>query len=191
MNKEANEAMIAKRVDKIVSEARVLDIHTHLYAPAFGKLLLWGIDELLVYHYLLAEAFRYFKLPYDKFHAMSKAEQAELVWDELFVKRSPVSEACRGVITSLNRLGLEPRQKDLNLLRKWFAEQDTDEYVSRCMELAGVDSLCMTNSPFDDAERQVWDSGFDGDGRFVAALRIDPLLVSWPKTCEWLKENGY
>ena len=35
----------------------------------------------------------------------------------------------------------------------------------------------MTNSPFDDLERPVWERGFARDPRFVAALRIDPLLV--------------
>jgi len=34
-------------------------MHPHLHDPAFGELLVWGIDELLVYHYLVAEAFRY------------------------------------------------------------------------------------------------------------------------------------
>ena len=43
----------------------VYDIHTHLYAPAFGDLLLWGIDDLLVYHYLVAEGFRHWDLPYE------------------------------------------------------------------------------------------------------------------------------
>ena len=39
----------------------------------------------------------------------------------------------------------------------------------------------MTNSPFDDLERPVWEKGFRRDDRFAAALRIDPLLVSWPE----------
>ncbi|MBT3911732.1 MAG: glucuronate isomerase, partial [Verrucomicrobia bacterium] len=44
---------------------RVYDIHTHLYDPAFGELLLWGIDDQLVYHYLVAEAFRHFDIGYE------------------------------------------------------------------------------------------------------------------------------
>jgi len=67
---------IAVRVEKIAAQAPIIDIHTHLYDPAFGELLLWGIDDLLTYHYLVAEAFRYFDFPYEKFWAMSKAEQA-------------------------------------------------------------------------------------------------------------------
>ena len=36
----------------------VIDLHTHLFAPALGALGLWGIDELITYHYLEAELFR-------------------------------------------------------------------------------------------------------------------------------------
>ena len=54
---------IAVRVEKIAAQTPIIDIHTHLYDPAFGELLLWGIDDLLVYHYLVAEAFRYFDIP--------------------------------------------------------------------------------------------------------------------------------
>src|SRR5688572_31023905 len=90
---------LVRQVAKIVAATPITDIHTHLYAPAFGELLLWGIDDLLVYHYLIAEAFRYFEMPYEKFWAMSKTEQADAVWNALFIEHSPVSEACRGVLT--------------------------------------------------------------------------------------------
>ncbi|MEP7353803.1 MAG: hypothetical protein ABI824_11270, partial [Acidobacteriota bacterium] len=36
----------------------VVDIHTHLFTPQLGELGLWGIDNLLTYHYLEAELFR-------------------------------------------------------------------------------------------------------------------------------------
>ena len=95
------------RVERIVSRTPVLDIHTHLYDPAFRSLLLWGIDELLVYHYLVAEAFRFHHVPAEAFWQLPKARQAELVWDELFVRHSPLSEACRGGLTTLHLLGLD------------------------------------------------------------------------------------
>jgi hypothetical protein len=59
------------------------------------------------------------------------------------------------------------------------------------MELAGVDRICMTNSPFDDLERPVWEKGFRSDERFMAALRIDPLLVDWQRTFPILRKWGY
>jgi hypothetical protein len=178
-------------VEKIVATMPVTDVHTHLYDPAFGGLLLWGIDELLVYHYLVAEGFRYFDLPYEKFWSLSKQAQADMIWEALFVRNTPVSEACRGVLTTLNALGLEPRERDLPALRQWFGQWKVEDYITRCMELAGVTKICMTNSPFDDVERPVWEKGFTRDARFTAALRIDPLLISWGDTAPVLKQWGY
>jgi hypothetical protein len=54
-----------------------------------------GIDELLIYHYLVAESFRWLDVPHDRFWAASKEEQADVIWDALFLKHSPISEACR------------------------------------------------------------------------------------------------
>jgi hypothetical protein len=59
------------------------------------------------------------------------------------------------------------------------------------MELANVKTILMTNSPFDDAERPYWQKGFLRDERFVAALRVDPLLVDWPNAAQQLSEWGY
>jgi hypothetical protein len=182
---------LAKQVEDIVMSAPVADIHTHLYDPAFKELLLWGIDDLLVYHYLVAEAFRYLDLPHDKFWSLSKTGQADLVWDALFLEHSPVSEACRGVLTTLHAMGLDVKKRDLPALRRWFASQNVDNHITRCMELAGVRRIFMTNSPFDDLERPVWEKGFRRDDRFAAALRIDPLLLSWPETAPRLSRWGY
>src|SRR5580693_1932689 len=97
---EASQVPFAAQVETIVASTPVIDIHTHLYDPAFGGLLLWGIDDLLVYHYLVAESFRQLDVPYEKFWALSKTQQADLIWDTLFIQHSPISEACRGVLTT-------------------------------------------------------------------------------------------
>jgi hypothetical protein len=184
-------ATLRAQVEQVVARTPVIDIHTHLYEAGFGDLLLWGIDDLLVYHYLVAEAFRYLDRPYEEFWAMPKSAQAELIWKELFLKRSPVSESCRGVLTTLNELGLDPRSRDLPSLRRWFAEQKPGEYVDLCLEKSGVKWVYMTNSPFDDQERRVWEQGLCRDERFHAALRIDPLLLSWEKVVPRLAGWGY
>lgn len=184
-------AELAARVERIVASAPVLDIHTHLYDPAFGPLLLWGIDDLLVYHYLVAEAFRQISTPYEDFWRLDKSAQADRVWDALFVRNSPVSESCRGVLTTLHRLGIDPRRHDLPSLRKWFAAWKTPDYVDRCLNLANLRGILMTNSPFDDEERPIWERGFTRDARFQAALRIDPLLVAWPDAAARLAQWGY
>jgi len=184
-------AVTRKQVEDAVMAAPVVDIHTHLYDPAFKQLLLSGIDDLLTYHYLVAEAFRYFDIDYEKFWSLPKARQAELIWDTLFIEHSPVSESCRGVLTTLQLLGLDVKRRDLRTVRRWFEQQDPAKHLDRCLELAGVSRILMTNSPFDDMERTVWEKGFNRDDRFVSGLRIDPLLLSWPKTALRLKQWGY
>jgi hypothetical protein len=193
---------IEEHVNKAVWSQPVSDLHTHSYPPVFGAsptpggLLLWGIDELVTYHYLIAEVYRVVpatRLPYEKFWAMSKQEQADHIWKHLFVERTPISEACRGVLTALERLGLDPNEKSLRPYRKWFAKQQPDAYIDRVMKVANVDLITMTNPVFDDHERGLWERipGAGDDPRFAAALRIDPLLRDWPGACEKLRSWGY
>src|ERR1700751_2965937 len=157
---EASRVPFAAQIEEIVATTPVFDIHTHLYAPAFDELLLWGIDELLTYHYLVAETFRQIDLPYEKFWTLSKTAQADLVWESLFLDHSPISEACRGVLTTLHSMGLDVKKRDLPAVRKWFAKQDPEAYLDRCMAVANVKTICMTNSPFDDLERPNWEKGY-------------------------------
>jgi len=184
-------AALRQQVTDAVRQTPVFDIHTHLYDPAFGPLLLWGIDELLVYHYLIAETFRYIDLPAEAFWRMPQRAQADLIWEQLFLQHSPVSEACRGVLTTLRRLGLDVKRRDLPAVRRHFAKWKVRDYLTRCLELAGVERVGMTNSPFDDQERPVWERGFKRDDRFVAALRIDQLLLDWPRAAPRLRKWGY
>ncbi len=194
MNREQSHAsreQVAARVANTVGRTPVFDIHTHLYDPAFGSLLLYGIDELLTYHYLVAETFRYTDLSYDAFWSLSKEQQADHIWDQLFIQHSPISEACRGVLTTLNRLGLDANQRDLPAIRRWYAEQQPGEFVDRCLEIAQVRQVCMTNSPFDPEERPTWESAFNRHERFVGGLRIDPLLLDWENTVADLNDQGF
>ena len=184
-------ADLATTVEEVVARTPVYDIHTHLFAPAFGNLMLWGIDELLIYHYMLSEAFRFLDVPYEQFWALSQTEQTDIIWNELFIKHSPISEACRGVLTTLNLLGLDVNQRDLPALRQWFSKQQPEAYLDHCMSLARVKQIGMTNSPFDEPERVVWESGFKSDSRFMSGLRIDPLLVDWQNTAKQLHGWGY
>ena len=94
-------------VSEVVESTPVVDIHTHLYSPDFGDLLLWGFDELVTYHYLIAETMRIESMPYEQYWTMGKQEQADLIWQRLFLDNSPYSEAARGVLTTLHKLGLD------------------------------------------------------------------------------------
>jgi hypothetical protein len=187
MNKE----QLSMAVKEIVAKQKVTDMHTHLYSPNFGEILLWGVDELLTYHYLVAEVMRWTDISIEDFWKLSKIEQADLIWHKLFIEHSPVSEACRGVLTSLEGYGLDLKSRDLAAYRAFFANSDNDQQVDRVLELANVDHVVMTNDPFDDNERPLWLDGRKIDPRFHAALRIDPLLNNYQKTKHRLREWGY
>ncbi|MFH1478007.1 MAG: glucuronate isomerase [Verrucomicrobiota bacterium] len=179
-------------VSSVFAQTPVTDIHTHLFDPAMGPLMLWGIDELLTYHYLVAEVFRARpEMTYKAFWAMPKSAQADLIWQELFVKRSPVSEACRGVLTVLQALGLNAGAESFADIRAFFAAQTVRGYVEKVFKLAGVERVCMTNDPLNPMERAVWEKGFERDPRFLAALRLDSALKDWPQSVGILKALGY
>jgi len=174
-----------------VENVGITDIHTHIYPGHFGNLLLWGVDELLTYHYLIAEFFRYSSMSYAEFFALPKQAQADLIWKTLFVEHSPVSEAQRGVLTVLSKLGLDVAARDLDAYRDYFAKMSIEEYIDKVFDTAGVKTVVMTNDPFDPAEKPFWDTVGNNDRRFRAALRIDPLLNDYPNSYRKLQDWGY
>src|SRR2546429_7724673 len=93
-------------VEEVLSSTPFIDVHTHLFSPSFGKLGLWGIDELLTYHYLEAEFFRSSHTAPDQYFALSKTQQADAIWRTLFIENTPISESTRGVVAVLKSFGL-------------------------------------------------------------------------------------
>ena len=79
-----------------------------------------GIDDLLNYHYLIAEVFRSTDVSYACFWKMSKFERADLIWRILFVENTPISEAARGVVSVLDEFGLDSRAQNLKEARDFF-----------------------------------------------------------------------
>lgn len=179
-------------IDQELSNVQITDIHTHLFPAEFGSLSLYGTDEVLTYHYLIAEFFRYSSLDYDEFFKLPKAKQADLVWQTLFLERSPLSEAQRGVLTILNRLGLDVKSRSIKEYRDYYSTRTIDQQVDKVFELAGIKEVVMTNDPFDPIEREFWLAGAGKeDPRFKAAMRIDPLLLDYPNAYKTLQALSY
>ena len=178
-------------VGRILRETPITDVHTHIYPAAFGDLLLWGVDELITYHYLIAETFRYEKSSYEQYFAMPKRQQADLIWKTLFLDRSPLSEAQRGVLTVMNKLGQDVRSRDLGAIRKYCESKSVDEYIDIVFKTAGVKEVVMTNDIFNPQEFAVWSAGPKLDPRFKAVLRIDPLLNLDASAIALLQKTGY
>lgn len=186
-----DESALCACIDEVVERTPVFDLHTHLYAPQFGELNLWGVDELLTYHYLVAELFRSCEISVEAFWEMSKTQQADLIWQKLFVENTPLSEAASGVVAVLSALGLNPRARTLSEARAYCETQNPYSFLNKVLELANVSDITMTNDPLDDIERKVWESGEPLDSRFHAVLRIDPILNGWAGTYPKLQSLGY
>lgn len=106
------EVLPADQIESVVKEVLwstpFIDMHTHLFAPALGKLGLWGIDDLLTYHYLEAEFFRSSDIIPERYWNLSKREKADAIWQVLFIENTPISEATRGIITVLKAFEIYP-----------------------------------------------------------------------------------
>ena len=177
-------------VEIVVNSTPVVDAHTHLFPPEFNQLSLFGIDELLTYHYLTAEMFRSARIDYDQFWAMSKKEQADLVWKTLFVDHTPASEAAQGIISVLDAFGLDTRAPDLNEARAFFNSQLLPEHIDHVFDIARVNGLVMTNDPLDQAESQFWKTQINADERFRTSLRLDRLVNNWEGAIRGLSRQG-
>jgi hypothetical protein len=185
------DAGILSAVEDALAGTPVIDMHTHLYSPGFGTIGLWGIDELLTYHYLEAEFFRHSDLTPEKYWTLSKAERADRIWRAMFVESAPLSEACRGIVAVLQAFGLSTDSEDLTEARNFFHAQKIDEHIDRVFALAGVSSVVMTNDPLDAEEAPVWLAGVQGDRRFLPVLRLDRILRDWSDPWSALQGQGY
>ena len=182
---------LAQAVSDVVSSMPVVDMHTHLFPAQLADLNCWGIDEILTYHYLIAEFFRSTTIAENEFYKLPKAAQADAVWETLFVRNTPLSEATRGVVTIFHALGLDPSAPDLTEARSFFAGLDPEEHLQNVLESAGVKQIVMTNDPFDAKERAHWESGAFKDSRFRPALRIDTLLLNFKGAAPSLRAWGF
>src|SRR6266403_1295384 len=122
---------IRRAVEEVLESTPFIDIHTHLFSPAFGKLGLWGIDELITYHYLEAEFFRSSSVKPEHYWALNKQQQADAIWRALFVENTPLSEATRGVVAVLQAFGLPTDCVDLKDASAFFAAQALDDHIRR------------------------------------------------------------
>jgi hypothetical protein len=181
---------LRKQVHLIVNSTYVVDVHTHIFPSEFDGLCLFGIDDLLTYHYLIAETFRSARISYDHFWRMSKTDKADLVWQTLFVDNSPTSESARGIISVLDTFGLDTRAPDLKEARAFFNSRDLREHMDEIFDTALLSGVVMTNDPLDETEAQIWIDGVNVDSRFRSSLRLDGLLNDWQHAVEVLLRQG-
>jgi hypothetical protein len=182
---------LSQAVEDVLATTPVIDIHTHLFAPSLGKLGLWGIDELLTYHYLEAEFFRSSRTTPQQYFALSKTQQADAIWRALFVENTPISESTRGVVAVLKAFGLPTDSLDLVEARDFFQSQSLESHIRQVFAMAGISLVVMTNDPLDPDEAPAWLNGVREHPQFRAALRLDKILKQWSAHWEKLAAQGY
>lgn len=186
-----NPEEIRSAVEEELQNTQFIDVHTHLFMPSLGKLGLWGIDELITYHYLEAEVFRFSRVTPEEYWALNKQQQADLIWKTLFIENTPVSEATRGVVSVMAAFGLDTRAKDLSEAREFFRQQKLEPHIRRAFELAGISEVVMTNDPLDPEEGPLWERGAELDSQFHPVLRLDRVLNKWKQHWQVLQAKGY
>lgn len=160
-----------------IQKQPIVDLHTHLFASNFSSHCLWGVDELLGYHYLTAEFLRAQpQITPEQFYSWPQSKRSNEIWKALFVDRAPVSEATAGVATVLSALGLNPHATSLNEARAHDRDTNASSQIDRVLALSGVSKLCMTNDPHDPDEIRHWLDGSFSDNRFIPVLRLDQIL---------------
>jgi len=182
---------ILAAVEKELAATPFIDIHTHLFMPSLGELGLWGIDQLITYHYLEAELFRSSSLTPEQYWRLSTRQKADLIWRTLFMENAPVSEATRGVVAVLHAFGLPTNSSDLTEAREFFAAQELRSHIRRVFNLSGVSEVVMTNDPLDPEEAPIWQKGAEADDQFHPVLRLDRILNRWSEHWRVLESQGY
>lgn len=183
--------MLLQSIQEELQSTPFIDMHTHLFKPSLGTLGLWGIDELLTYHYLEAELFRSSSVTPADYWSLSKTAQADLIWQTLFVENAPVSEATRGVIAVLQAFHLPTDSTGLKEARKFFEAQTLDAHIENVFRLAGISEAVMTNDPLDPAEGPLWEAGTEPHELFHAVVRLDRILEKWDDHYKVLQAAGY
>jgi hypothetical protein len=178
-------------VEKVLAATPFIDIHTHLYPPSFGRIGLWSIDELLTYHYLEAEFFRFPAVTPEQYWDLSKRERADAIWQTLFVENTPISEATRGVIAVLQAFELPTDSADLSEARVFFSSQNIQSHIESVLQKAGVSTVVMTNDPLDPEEQKVWMNNPASHPRYEAVIRLDRIIRYWSEHWQVLAKQGY
>ncbi|NOI23991.1 glucuronate isomerase [Vibrio mediterranei] len=167
MEKSNISAFVKKYLEEDLS---IIDYHTHLFPEEFGDLDLNGFDNILNYHYLHAELFATKYVGPNEFYSLSESKQAEVIWDQLFVKRLPISEATLGVLTILKKFDITIGE--YNYVKQQFSQVISGNYIGKVLELANVESIVMTCDIFDPKEVEYYDRCCVIKP-FIASIRVD------------------
>ena len=179
--------IISNKLLNIINSTPIFDLHTHLFPPKHEGYFLLGFKNLLNYHYLIAELLTATNIDASTFYSYNDEKKASIIWNELFEKRTPVSEACAGVLSILKELNIEINNKSfLSICDEYDKKIQSDKNI---FELSNVSSLVMTNNPFDLDEWSLFNTN-DWDKKiYLSSLRLDDLILEYEETLKKAKDQ--
>ena len=178
---------LKETITEIINETEIFDIHTHLFPAEFKKYHLSGISEVLNYHYLIAELFTTTNVNVKKFYKLTNKEKANIIWKELFQKRTPISEACKGVLTILSELSIDYMFKSFDEIDSEYSKLNLSDL--QIFKISKISKVVMTNNPYDKSEWELFRNKNWDTKKYLASLRLDDILMNLDKCLNICKES--
>ena len=178
---------LSNKLLNIINTTAIFDLHTHLFPPNHDNFFLSGFKYLLSYHYLIAELLTATDIDASTFYSYNNEKKSSIIWKELFEKRTPVSEACAGVLTIIKELNIEIKNKNFtDICIEYDKKIHSDKNI---LELSNVSSLVMTNNPFDLDEWSLFGNNDWDKKRYLASLRLDDLILDYEESLKKAKDQ--
>ncbi len=179
-----------------------VDVRIFADAPEAESPALSGIDALLTTPEILAEFFRRRALNLclpgldrrcspemdGSILSLAPAELADIIWLQLFVDHSPVSEAARIVLTTLGMFGLDVSSGDLRLLREQYAAIPATERLEKVLSLANLELILYPVESLSVADHL---AGPARHPAFRPVLCLTDLLGNWKESAKALRMQGF
>ena len=159
-------------LERFVFSTNIVDIHTHLYPSKFKNFYKTGLIELLNYHYLTAEFLSVSGFNPKKFYSLTNLKRAKITWNELFLKRIPLSTSTMGILKILEKYEIKYEKNSFNEILKEFNKNNLSE--NDIFNISGVKEVVMTNNPFDKMEEKIIQQ--NSDKRYKVSIRLDDLF---------------
>ncbi|MDC3041727.1 glycosyltransferase family 2 protein [Candidatus Pelagibacter sp.] len=164
-------------IEKFVNSTPIFDIHTHLFPSKFKKYYNVGLIKLLNYHYLKAELFSLGNIKIKNFNNLDDNKKANIIWDNLFLNRYPISTATQGVLRILKIYGVEDVNQKFDKILKITNENQLSE--EDIFKITNINQVVMTNNPFNSEEKKILN--LNKDSKYLPSIRIDDLFIK-PKS---------
>ena len=177
---------LREELNKIINNTEIFDIHTHLFPSSFKTYYLSGIEEVLNYHYLIAELLTSTNITPNAFYDLNNKDRAKKIWEELFIKQTPVSEACKGVLTILSSFEIDYSSKSFDQINTEYLELNLSD--QDILNRSKISNLVMTNNPFDLEEWKLFEKKDWNSDVYLASLRLDDILLD-PNKCIQTAKN--